>query len=291
MDSTGVPANVDVPSHIDVRPNTDVPPNIDVTVPSPSRMYDYYLGGGCHFESDRELARQVIGMVPEVPAAARANKAFLGRVTRYCLAQGIRQFVDIGAGIAGVSSTHAITQRVAPETKIAYVDKEGVAVAHNQLLLRGNDNATIIQADVLRQDDIFGNQQIRELIDFRQPTAVLLGLVLPWISDAENPAGVVASCAKPLLGGGYLIASQITADGLPDDVRTRVLGLYDRSTTPVASRGLDTLRGWLSSDGMTLVDPGVVFVSQWRPEDEADAQLRPERDMVYGGVAEVPANG
>ncbi|MBO0840902.1 MAG: SAM-dependent methyltransferase, partial [Sciscionella sp.] len=268
-----------------------IPPNIDVTVASPSRMYDYYLGGGCHFESDRELAKQVISMVPEVPAAARANKAFLGRATRYCLAHGVRQFIDIGAGIAGVSSTHAITQRIAPEAKIAYVDKEGVAVAHNELLLQGNDNATVIQADVLHPEDIFDNQELREMIDFRRPIAVLLGLVLPWISDAENPAGVLASCAKPLLGGGYLIASQITADGLPDDVRTRVLGLYDRSTTPVASRAPDTLREWLSSDGLTLVDPGVVFVSQWRPEEAADAELRPERDMVYGGVAAVPARG
>lgn len=264
-----------------------VPAAVDVQTPSPARMYDYYLGGACNFDADRRLAAQVMAAVPEVPELARANKAFLRRAVQYCVAQGVRQFCDIGCGITGSGATHQVAQRTAPGSRVVYVDNEAVAVEHNKLLLADNDNATILQADAREPERILSDERLRALIDVRQPVAVMFGLVLPWVSDEERPAELIARCADALPAGSYLIVSHATIDNVPDDVASRMIDLYQRSTTPVTFRPHAEMTSWFDRPNLSLVEPGVSFVALWRPEEPEDVGEHPERSMLYGAVAAV----
>src|SRR5919198_4824929 len=108
------------------------PQNIDVDRPNAARIYDYFLGGACNFHADREFAEKAMQVMPDIERAAQRNRAFLGRAVRYCMSQGIRQFLDIGSGIPTVGNVHEIAQGIVPECRVLYVDNEPVAVAHSE---------------------------------------------------------------------------------------------------------------------------------------------------------------
>src|SRR3954454_1330629 len=124
------------------------PPGVDISVPSVSRIYDYYLGGSHNFEVDRQAARRAMEFLPGLPKIMQANRAFMRRAVRHAVAEGITQFLDIGSGIPTFGNVHEVAQAASPGARVVYVDHDPVAVAHSEAVLAGNADAATVAADL-----------------------------------------------------------------------------------------------------------------------------------------------
>lgn len=258
-----------------------LPSDVDLQKASAARCYDYYLGGSHNFEVDRELARKVEGRVPHVKPLAQDNRAFLRRAVRYCLNQGIRQFLDIGSGIPTVGNVHEIAQELDPESRVLYVDNEPVAVAHSRTILEGNDRADVVQADLTEVDGILGSEQATRLLDLDRPIAVMMVALLHFVPDSADPAEIIRQYHDRMVPGSYLGFSHLTQDNYAEFTRSLV-DLYVDSSNPLTARTHGEV-GKLLED-FELVDPGLVYVPDWRPDTEEDRWQDPARSLVYGAV-------
>jgi hypothetical protein len=264
--------------------NTDwVPAEIDTETPSAARLYDYYLGGGYHFESDRKLAQRIYEVLPDTPYLARVNRAFLRRAAVFCAQQGITQFLDIGCGLPTTGAVHEVVGAVNPDVKVVYVDNEPVAVAHSELILEGNENATVLQGDLRHPETILSHPRTRRMLNLDEPVAVLTTAVMHFVSDEANPARLVARYREAMAPGSYLVLSHATADAAEDI--EKVVELYRNSQNPGYLRTKEQVLEML--EGFDLVEPGVVFVPEWRPEVQEDA-ADPARSSFYGVVGRRP---
>jgi hypothetical protein len=261
------------------------PQGIDLSTPTIARAYDYLLGGAHNFAVDREFAREWLAAIPELREMARANRAFLHRAVRFMLDAGIRQFLDIGSGIPTVGNVHEIAQRIAPETKVVYVDIDPVAVVHSRQLLAGNDRATAIEEDLRRPGAVLNHPDTRALLDFERPVGLILAAVLMSVPDGDDPFGIVARLRDALPSGSYLAVSHVTADSRPEEVRAAEQ-VTKQTTSPSTVRGRDEVRRFFT--GFDLVQPGLVWVSQWRPDSPEEIGEHPERMNVYAGVGRRP---
>jgi SAM-dependent methyltransferase len=252
-----------------------VPRGIDLDRPNVARVYDYLLGGGCNFERDREMGDKLMTAAPELEVAARHNRAFLRRAVRFCIAQGIRQFLDLGSGIPAVCNVHEVAQREAPDARVVYVDNEPIAVAHSKLLLEGNENADVVQADLLESDIVLGSPAARRLLDLEAPIAVLMLCVLHFIPDSAGPHQTIARYVRAMAPGSYLVLSHAATGVLSRPKAEASKRLYDGSNLPGLARTPDQVATLMA--GTDLVDPGIVWASQWRPDptDETDTGAGP----------------
>ena len=252
-------------------------PEIDTSTPHPARMYDYWLGGKDNFPADREAAEEVLALVPQARDMARENRAFLRRTVRFLAGEaGIRQFLDIGTGLPAQGNVHEVAQAVAPDARVAYVDNDPLVHVHANALLAGS-STTIILADLRKPDTILGHPKVRHLIDFDQPLALLLVAVLHFLTDEDDPAGIVARLRDAMAPGSFLAVSHATGDFNPE-VATKAARAYDRATSPVVPRTRAEVARFF--DGFALVDPGLVQVSRWRP----DGEIPEDNVWIYGGV-------
>ncbi|HEY5988777.1 MAG TPA: SAM-dependent methyltransferase [Streptosporangiaceae bacterium] len=263
-----------------------VPPGVDTKRANAARVYDYWLGGSHNFLADQDVGRAMAAVEPQVRAITRANRAFLGRAVRFLATAGIRQFLDIGSGIPTEGNVHEVAQQAAPGARVAYVDIDPVAIAHSRALLTGNDNATIIEADAREPEKILANPDLRHLVDFGQPTGLLLVAVLHFLADADDPWRVVSTLRDALAPGSYLVLGHGTDENDPARARAAEK-LYNRSvsTSAHARSRADILRFF---DGLDLVDPGLVYAPLWRPDSPADVPSDPSRFGNLVGVARVP---
>jgi hypothetical protein len=257
------------------------PEGIDTERASAARIYDYWLGGSHNFAVDREVGRQVSSLHPETPLIMQANRAFLHRAVRYLVDVGIRQFLDIGSGIPTLGNVHEVAQKHAPDARVVYVDIDPVAVAHSQHILAGNERAVVIQEDLRRPTHILAHPEVARLLDFQQPMALLLLAVMHFIQDEDKPAEILASLYDALPRGSYLALSHGTADSMPTEA-ARPLELLRRTTTPPVPRSRAEVEQMFT--GFELVEPGLVWAPQWRPEHPDDIGDRPERAANYVGV-------
>lgn len=257
------------------------PDTIDIERPSVARMYDYFLGGSHNFAVDRAAARATIDAVPEAPLVAQANRAFLRRAVQFLAEAGVRQFLDIGSGIPTVGNVHEIAQRVAPESRVVYVDVDPVAVAHSAEILAGNDRTAVIQEDLRNPQKILAHPEVTRLLDFTQPVAVLIVAVLHFVPDSDRPDEILRTLREALAPGSYLVLSQASDEGRRPQEREEVKAVYQRTDNPLHIRSREELIALF--DGFELVDPGVVWVPQWRPETPESAEDA-ERFVVRGGV-------
>ncbi|WP_309111170.1 SAM-dependent methyltransferase [Saccharothrix sp.] len=259
-----------------------VPEEIDLTRPSAARVYDYYLGGAHNFAVDREMAARAVAMWPDLPLIMQANRAFLRRAVRHCVAAGVRQFLDLGSGIPTAGNVHEVARSAAPDARVVYVDVDPVAVAHSRFIL-GDDPATrVVQADLRRPDLLLDHPEVRSLLDFEQPVAVMMVAVLHFVPDADDPAGVVAGYLGALAPGSFLVLSHATHEGQPDKAEEHQ-ELYRRTATPMTMRSRAEVSALL--DGLDVVDPGVVYLPLWRPESLDEVDERPERFTGLAAVA------
>jgi hypothetical protein len=259
------------------------PASVDLERPNAARVYDYLLGGACNFEHDRQFAEKLLATIPEAKGVARLNRAFLRRAVRFCLANGIRQFLDIGSGIPTVGNVHEIAQREAPEVRVVYIDHEPVAVAHSELILEGNDRAGAAQANLLDVDGVLGAEPVRRLLDLDQPIAVLMAAVLHFVPESANPGAAVARYVDVMASGSYLVLSHAATV----DMQRSQEGwkLYNDTSTPGGGRTREQVAALMT--GTELVEPGVVWLPEWRPE-ELDNVENPARSLGYGAVGRKP---
>jgi SAM-dependent methyltransferase len=258
------------------------PEGIDIARPSAARIYDYWLGGSHNFAVDREIARQVTAMVPDTALIMQANRAFLHRAVRHLVDAGMRQFLDVGSGIPTLGNVHEVAQKATPDARVVYVDVDPVAVAHSKHILAGNPLAAVIQEDLRRPQHILAHPDVRGLLDFDQPVALLLLAVLHFIPDTDDPAAIIRRLTDALAPGSYLVLSHGTADGISDDAAHRLADLFKRTPTPVISRSRDSINRLFA--GLDLVEPGLVWSPLWRPEHPDEVGDHPERAAAYVGV-------
>jgi S-adenosyl methyltransferase len=257
---------------------------IDTERPSAARMYDYFLGGAHNFAVDRQVAEQLIAKFPETPLIARQNRAFLRRAVEFLVDAGVRQFLDIGSGVPTVGHVHEIAQRAAPESRVVFVDIDPIAVAHSRLILADNDRTATIQQDVRNPEQIIEAAEVRDLLDLEQPIAVLVVALFHFVPDADDPADILSRLTASLASGSYLVISHFTTDARQDAVEG--MEIYRRSGIEIASRTRAQVEALFN--GFDLIDPGVVWVPQWRPESPDEVGDHPEASGVYAGVGRKP---
>ncbi len=240
-----------------------VTPDVDTKRANVARVYDYLLGGSHNFLADQDLGRSLAAVEPNVRVFAQANRKFLGDAVRFLSGAGISQFLDIGSGIPTQGNVHEVAQQANPAARVAYADIDPVAVAHSKAILAGNDNATAIRGDLREPGLILSDPGIRRLIDFGQPVGLLLVSVLPFVADADDPWRLVATLRDALAPGSYLAVCHYTDEH--DPARSQALNKVYTSSVP-AQAGARSRAGILRFfDGFELVEPGLVFISQWRP--------------------------
>jgi S-adenosyl methyltransferase len=261
-----------------------VPDGVEVTVPNAARMYDYALGGYHNFAVDREFVERAEAMSPGAISTGHANRAFVGRAVRWLVDVGIRQFLDIGSGIPTLGNVHEVAQRVAPESRVMYVDIDPIAVAHSRAILKGNVRAGVIQADLRKPDEILYHPDVLGLLDFSQPVAVLLNAVLHFVSDADDPYVIVATLRDGLVRGSYVTLTHGVVDTVAAEQQEGLRKLYESTPTHVWLRRPEEVRAML--DGLDPVAPGLVPVTSWHPDpDEADDRAQPG---ILAGIARKP---
>jgi SAM-dependent methyltransferase len=257
----------------------------DPSTPHPARVYGYWLGGKDHYLADRQAAEEVMACRPQVVAGARANRAFLARVVHYLAAErGIRQFLDIGTGLPAPGNTHDVAQTITPESKIVYVDNDPLVLTYARALLTSTRQGLCdyIEADLRDIPAVLAGAG--QTLDFAQPAAVLLVAVLHFIADTDNPAAIVAALARQLAPGSYLVISHLTADFAPGPVAAGVTAYNTLIPTALVPRSHTQVSALF--DGLPLVPPGVVPLTEWRP---GPISPLPRHADMYAGVARTPA--
>jgi trans-aconitate methyltransferase len=248
-------------------------------------MYDYFLGGYHNFDADRQAAEAAEAAFPGVRAAARANRDFLRRVVRYLVGQGIDQFLDLGSGVPTAGNVHEIAQAVNPGARVVYVDAEPVVVHASEALLTGNATAAILHADIRHADAVLNSPAVESLLDLTRPLGLMMVSVLQYIPDSDRPERLVARYRRELPSGSFLAVSHPSIDDDEvDELLHPVYQVYNATTSPITSRAPERVAGWL--DGLELVEPGVVAVTEWhsQPGDGPAKQRLPN----YGAVARIP---
>ena len=267
-----------------------VPPGIDTGKANVARVYDWWLGGNHNFRADQDAARAMIAVEPNARAIARANRAFLGRAVRFLAVEaGIRQFLDIGSGIPTQDNVHQVAHDVAPGARVLYADTDDVAVAHSKLILDGNPDAAVIQADLRDPASILADPETQLLLDFSRPVGLLLVAVLHFLADADGPEQILATLRDALPPGSYLVVSHACSDPRPDLLSSFETAYKSR----IATRGRARTRAEITRffDGFTLIDPGLVWAPQWRPDRPQDVPEDPEKYWFLSGVGKLLREG
>lgn len=259
------------------------PHGIDISVPSVSRMYDYYLGGSHNFEVDREAARKAMEFMPGLPKIMQANRAFMRRAVNYAAGRGITQFLDIGSGIPTFGNVHEVARRAVPDARVVYVDHDPVAVAHSRSLLEGDDRSAVLAADLRKPNQILDSAEVGDLLDLDRPVALLLVAVLHFLQDGDDPYAAVAALRDELAPGSLLILTHASYEGVPvtPEAAGGAVGVYRDIRQPLAMRGREEIAAFF--EGFETAEPGLVPMPHWRPDGPAD-QEDPYAFSGYAGV-------
>ncbi|HEY7264998.1 MAG TPA: SAM-dependent methyltransferase [Trebonia sp.] len=261
---------------------------IDASRPHSARVYDYLLGGKDNFAADREVADKTIEAWPTARTAARENRAFLGRAVRYLAAEaGITQFLDLGSGLPRVGNVHEVAQDVNPAARVVYVDNDPIVLVHSRALLVSNPRGACeyIHEDIRNPGAILRNPATRATLDFGRPVALLLVAILHFFPAEEEPGKIVRTLVDALPSGSYVVASHATAEYAPLEV-VGVSRAYQGGGVRLAMRDSGEFAG-LVFTGLSLVPPGVVPISDWRPGPGA-VPPPPAEVCLNGGVARKP---
>jgi hypothetical protein len=259
-------------------PAPDPSPKIDTTVPHSARIWNYWLGGRDNYPVDREAGDRYQESYPQIVDTARAGRYFLARAVRYLAAEaGIRQFLDVGTGLPTVDNTHEVAQRVAPECRVVYVDNDPLVLVHARALLTSSAEGVCDYIDADMRDPEAILTAAARTLDLTRPVALLLMGVMGHISDHDEARSIVAGLLGGLPVGSYLAL----ADSISSGQGHREAGEKYAQTGAVAYqlRSPEQIKGFFA--GLTLVDPGVVPLPEWRPDP---SPFPPTRVETLGGV-------
>jgi O-methyltransferase involved in polyketide biosynthesis len=262
-------------------------PEIDTTVPHSARVWNYWLGGTDNYPVDRAAGDQFREAFPGIVEVARASRAFHTRAVRYLAGEaGIRQFLDIGAGLPTANNTHQVAQRVVPQSRIVYVDNDPLVLAHARTLLTSTPGGATdyIDADLYDPDAIL--EAATRTLDLAQPIAVMLMGILGHVGDYDQARSIVRRLLDASPSGSYLALNDGT-DIIDKAAVEEAQGAYNQSgAIPYHPRSPEQIAGFF--EGLELMEPGVVSCPRWRPDPaEAGDGLPAELD-AFGGVGRTP---
>lgn len=258
------------------------PPKIDTTVPHSARIWNYWLGGKDNFPVDRAAGDQYRQVFPGVVDVARASRAFLTRSVSFLAGEaGIRQFLDVGTGLPTVDNTHEVAQRMAPQSRIVYVDNDPMVLLHAHVLLdSAPQGATVyVEADLREPDSIL--VAAAKTLDFTQPIALILSGIMGHITDTDQARSIVTRLMDPLPSGSYLSLNDGTTVVAGEAIAQAQQGYDDTGAVPYKLRTPEEISSFFG--GLALVEPGVVSCPLWRPDIAAPAPVD-----AFGGVGHKP---
>ncbi|MEU7852170.1 SAM-dependent methyltransferase [Nonomuraea sp. NPDC049141] len=256
---------------------------IDTTRPSIARAYDVVLNGKDNFEVDRAFVAEIVKVVPEIYDVATYNRQILGRGVRLLSERGITQFIDLGSGLPTVENTHHVAQRANPESHVVYVDNDPMVLAHGRAILAENDRTGVVTSDLRDPAAILSDETVKRLIDLGRPVGLMLVGILHHLHDSEDPKGIVDAYMAAIPSGSYLFITHFcSATQDARDAEKKFLALLGtgRFRTP------EEITGFF--DGFELLEPGVVPLPLWRPEDTVPEVLSVGQRLMYGGIARKP---
>jgi S-adenosyl methyltransferase len=246
-------------------------------IPSPARVYDYLLGGKDNYPADRAVGEALLVELPNLRQAVRQNRAFLRRAVRYLVGEaGIKQIIDIGAGLPTAGNTHEIALEQCSQARVVYVDFDPIVLAHARDMLHAVPSTAVIAQDMLEPEKILADPALRELIDFGEPVAFMYLSTLHFIADEADPAGIIAQLLAPFPAGSYVAISHATTDSSPGV--TAAGQVFDDTPT----RGHVRSRAEISKlvAGMEIIEPGLTWPPLWRPDPGEEIPGNPE-DSYY----------
>ncbi|BCY11944.1 SAM-dependent methyltransferase [Actinoplanes sp. L3-i22] len=259
---------------------------LDTGVPHPARRYNYWLGGKDNFAADRESGDLLAKSYPAARVAARANRAFLQRAVGFLAGEaGIRQFLDIGTGLPSADNTHQVAQRIAPTSRIVYVDNDPMVMAHARALLTSTTEG---QTRYLEQD-LRNPAQILEsveILDLSQPVALILVAVVHFLPDHPQSVEIVHTLIDALPPGSYLTMTMATTDFLTPDLKANWDESLRSGRSDVYPRTHPQFEEFFT--GLDLITPGISAISEWRPNPDSDEHPTPVEASLFGAVARKP---
>jgi SAM-dependent methyltransferase len=280
-DPTGAHAGNDVDAIFD-----DLPSSIDTDVFSVARLYDFLLGGKHNFAPDRDFGRQLLAIEPNGRMILQQNRYFLARAMKVMLADGVRQFLDLGSGIPTQNYVHELAHAVDPAARVVYIDNDPPAVSHSNYILKADPNAGAVLADMVDAERVLGDPTVKSLIDFDQPVGLTALAAWHFVDDGDNPAGVLESYRRMLAPGSYLALSHATIDGVTGDLVRNVQSQYQSVMKNPSPRTREEIAGFF--EGFRILEPGIVNLPAWRPERSEDA-VGAENVWFYGALGKLNA--
>ncbi|MGI5321399.1 SAM-dependent methyltransferase [Actinomadura nitritigenes] len=246
------------------------PAGVDTTVPSVARMYDYYLMGKDNYQVDRDAAEKVIAASrasgTDIRIAARDNRGFLGRAVRTLAEAGVRQFLDVGAGLPTQENVHQVALRHAPGSRVVYVDNDPMVLVHARALLADNPATAVVEGDLHDPASVLGHPGVVSRIDFAEPVAIVFCAVLQFVPDESEAAAIVAAFRDRAAPGSHIVLSHPFPGERPGEAFEEIGQIYTKTPS-----GSFTLRGRASVGrllaGTELLDPGLVPVQSWRRDE------------------------
>jgi hypothetical protein len=249
-------------------------PPLDASVPQTARIWNYWLGGKDNFAVDRQVGDEIRKAFPDIVENARASRGFLVRSVSFAAGEaGIRQFLDLGTGLPTADNTHEVAQRVAPESKIVYVDFDPLVLVHARALLTSSPEGVTDYIDADARDPAKVLREAARTLDFTEPIALIMSGILGHITDDGQAAAMVAAYLRAVPAGSYLIA----LDGSHSLEHFQAEKIWNENANPpYVLRGQKQFAQFF--EGLEVIEPGIVSAPAWRPESGSPGHL----DVVCG---------
>ena len=266
------------------------PVYIDTSKASIARVYDAFLNGKDNYEIDRQVVRQVRAVAPEASQMARDNREFLIRVTRFIAGQtGVTQYLDCGSGLPTAENTHQVAQRIAPDSRVVYIDNDPVVLAHGRALLEENEQTHFVSADIFNPEEIMDDPVVRKYLDFAQPIALFqLGTIHHYDGD-RSPADIMRAYVDALPSGSYVAISHFLDPGTAEHsaLARRLAEVFTHSPMGTGLfRSMDEIAAMFCD--LELIPPGIELCVNWWPDGPRIKPLDPVQHCIVGGVARKP---
>jgi len=259
--------------------------DFDTSVPHIARVYDYWLGGKYNFAADRAMGERTLQAYPNLVYSVRANRAFLVRTVRFLAGQGIRQFLDVGTGIPTANNTHEVAQRVAPDSRIVYVDNDPVVLSHAKALLKSTPEGACAYLDADLRDPDAIVAAAADTLDFTKPVAVMLIAVMHFVGDDTQASAIMRRLTAACVPGSYVALSHAANDIDAAQMAEMVRRLNESTAEKTTLRDRPGVTRLF--DGLDLVEPGVIRAAEWRPDTDLEAA---SPAALWGGVARMPGS-
>lgn len=252
---------------------------------SPARLYDYLLGGRSGYAVDRMVGNRGIAAVPDLQLGVQAQRAALVRVVRYLVREaGIRQLLDIGTGLPTQDNVHQVAQRLAPATRVAYIDNDPVILAYAKALLAENPATLAVTGDIRDPAALLADPVLRGHLNWNEPVGLLLCGILYHVMESDGAEEIVATLVDALPSGSYVFIHHLLAT---EDPLSAALQKFLVSTFgQIQFRTLDQVRGLFA--GLELIEPGLVPVADWRPDSPVTPELAAVSRLACAGLARKP---